>query len=88
MKVYLGFDDTDTLDSNFGTGKLVRWFQKAMPKGYCDIRRIIVLCPLRCPIHPVRPPAQELHDSMEQPARLRAQSGRFLAKSSLSGCSS
>lgn len=30
----------------------------------------------------------ELHDSIEQPGRVRAQSGRFLAKSSLSGCSS
>jgi hypothetical protein len=33
MKVYLGFDDTDTLDSPFGTGKLVRWFQSSMPDG-------------------------------------------------------
>ncbi len=33
MKVYLGFDDTDTLDSLYGTGKLVRWFQGAMPEG-------------------------------------------------------
>jgi hypothetical protein len=33
MKVYLGCDDTETLDSNFGTDKLVRWFQKAMPQG-------------------------------------------------------
>ena len=31
MKVYLGFDDTDTHDSLYGTGKLVRWFQSAMP---------------------------------------------------------
>jgi hypothetical protein len=33
MKVYLGFDDTDALDSPFGTGKLVRWFQSSMPEG-------------------------------------------------------
>jgi hypothetical protein len=33
MKVYLGFDDTDTADSPIGTGKLVRWFQGAMPEG-------------------------------------------------------
>jgi hypothetical protein len=30
----------------------------------------------------------ELHDSIEQPARLRAHSGRFSAKRSLPGCSS
>ena len=33
MKVYFGFDDTDTNDSLYGTGKLVRWFQGAMPEG-------------------------------------------------------
>jgi len=47
MKVYLGFDDTDTLYSNFGTGKLVRWFQKAMPKG-CEclgvVRQQLFVC--------------------------------------------
>ena len=47
MKVYLGFDDTDTLDSPFGTGKLVRWFQSAMPEG-CEclgvIRQQLFVC--------------------------------------------
>ena len=47
MKVYLGFDDTDTLDSPFGTGKLVRWFQNAMPDG-CEclgvIRQQLFVC--------------------------------------------
>jgi hypothetical protein len=33
MKVYFGFDDTDRHDSPYGTGKLVRWFQSAMPEG-------------------------------------------------------
>jgi hypothetical protein len=33
MKVYLGFDDTDTNDSLYGTGKLARWFQSALPEG-------------------------------------------------------
>lgn len=33
MKAYLGFDDTDTHDSPYGTGKLVRWFQSALPEG-------------------------------------------------------
>ena len=34
MKVYLGFDDTDTLGSSYGTGKLVRWFQDAIPEEF------------------------------------------------------
>jgi tRNA(Ile2) C34 agmatinyltransferase TiaS len=33
MRVYLGFDDTDTTESSYGTGKLVRWFQDALPEG-------------------------------------------------------
>jgi hypothetical protein len=33
MKVYLGFDDTDSHASLFGTGKLVRWFQTGLPQG-------------------------------------------------------
>ena len=34
MKVYFGFDDTDTHDSHYGTGKLVRWFQNDLPQGF------------------------------------------------------
>lgn len=33
MRVYVGFDDTDTLRSDRGTGKLARWFEKALPQG-------------------------------------------------------
>jgi hypothetical protein len=33
MKIYLGFDDTDTHDALYGTGKLVRWFQRDLPAG-------------------------------------------------------
>jgi hypothetical protein len=33
MRVYIGFDDTDTLQSDRGTGKLARWFEKAVPDG-------------------------------------------------------
>jgi hypothetical protein len=33
MKVYFGFDDTDNHDSQYGTGKIVRWFQKKLPEG-------------------------------------------------------
>src|SRR5690606_30423921 len=31
MKVFVGFDDTDVIDSSYGTGKLVRWFQAQLP---------------------------------------------------------
>jgi hypothetical protein len=33
MRIYVGFDDTDTLDADRGTGKLARWFEKALPQG-------------------------------------------------------
>jgi hypothetical protein len=33
VKIYLGFDDTDTIDSNRGTGKLARWFENELPKS-------------------------------------------------------
>lgn len=26
MRIYIGFDDTDTTDSNRGAGKLTHWF--------------------------------------------------------------
>ncbi len=47
MKVYLGFDDTDTLDSQYGTGKIVRWFQSALPEGFkClgVVRQQLLVC--------------------------------------------
>jgi hypothetical protein len=31
MIIYLGFDDTDTPDSDRGTGKLARWFEDVIP---------------------------------------------------------
>ena len=47
MKVYFGFDDTDSLDSLYGTGKLVRWFQNALPDG-CKcigvVRQQLLMC--------------------------------------------
>lgn len=33
MRVYIGFDDTDVLDGPYGTGKLVRHFEKSLPDG-------------------------------------------------------
>ena len=32
MRIYIGFDDTDTVDSDRGTGKLARWFEDKLPK--------------------------------------------------------
>jgi hypothetical protein len=33
MKIYLGLDDTDSLDSDYGTGKVARWFCGELPAG-------------------------------------------------------
>jgi hypothetical protein len=33
MRIYVGFDDTDTIDSDRGTGKLARWFEGELPPG-------------------------------------------------------
>jgi len=33
MRAYIGFDDTDNLDSDFGTGKVARRFENIMPDG-------------------------------------------------------
>jgi hypothetical protein len=48
MQIYIGFDDTDTLESPFGTGKLARWFGAELPDG-CNclgvIRQQLFVCP-------------------------------------------
>ena len=33
MRVYVGFDDTDTLEADRGTGKLARYFEDELPAG-------------------------------------------------------
>jgi hypothetical protein len=33
MKIYIGFDDTDNLDCEYGTGKVARWFSDVLPAG-------------------------------------------------------
>jgi tRNA(Ile2) C34 agmatinyltransferase TiaS len=33
MRVYIGFDDTDVLNSDFGTGKLARRYERLLPEG-------------------------------------------------------
>ena len=34
MRVYIGFDDTDVINSDYGTGKVARRFGKLLPSGY------------------------------------------------------
>lgn len=33
MKIYIGLDDTDTLDCDYGTGKVARWLGDELPAG-------------------------------------------------------
>jgi hypothetical protein len=33
MRIYIGFDDTDTTNSDRGTGKLARWFEDELPES-------------------------------------------------------
>ena len=33
MRIYIGFDDTDSIDSSYGTGKVARWFEQELPRG-------------------------------------------------------
>jgi len=40
MKIYMGFDDTDSLDSEYGTGKVARWFGAELPAG-CRLRGVV-----------------------------------------------
>lgn len=40
MRVYIGFDDTDVVNSDYGTGKVARRFEKALPSG-CKIWGVV-----------------------------------------------
>src|SRR5512136_688478 len=40
MRVYVGFDDTDNHDSDFGTGKIARRFENILPDG-CHIWGVV-----------------------------------------------
>ena len=40
MRFYIGFDDTDTIDSERGTGKLARWFEMELP-GACRLWGVV-----------------------------------------------
>lgn len=40
MKIYIGFDDTDNIDADVGTGKLARRFEAELPAG-CSLRGVV-----------------------------------------------
>ena len=40
MRVYIGFDDTDVVNSDYGTGKVARRFEKVLPEG-CKIWGVV-----------------------------------------------
>jgi tRNA(Ile2) C34 agmatinyltransferase TiaS len=40
MRVYIGFDDTDFVDSDYGTGKVARRFAQVLPEG-CKIWGVV-----------------------------------------------
>jgi len=40
MRIYIGFDDTDNITADRGTGKLARWFEKEMPEG-CRVEGVV-----------------------------------------------
>ena len=40
MRIYIGFDDTDNITADRGTGKLARWFENELPEG-CRVEGIV-----------------------------------------------
>jgi hypothetical protein len=40
MRAYVGFDDTDTLEADRGTGKLARWFEHELPQE-CSVIGVV-----------------------------------------------
>jgi hypothetical protein len=40
MRVFIGFDDTDHVGADRGTGKVARWFEEALPEG-CTLRGVL-----------------------------------------------
>lgn len=40
MKIYIGMDDTDSRDSEYGTGKVARWLEDSLPEG-CRIWGVV-----------------------------------------------
>jgi len=33
MRIFIGFDDTDSKESEYGTGKVAQWFERELPEG-------------------------------------------------------
>jgi tRNA(Ile2) C34 agmatinyltransferase TiaS len=40
MRIYAGFDDTDNITADRGTGKLARWFENELPEG-CRMEGVV-----------------------------------------------
>ncbi len=40
MKLFVGFDDTDNVSSDYGTGKVARWFANGLPDG-CQVWGVV-----------------------------------------------
>jgi tRNA(Ile2) C34 agmatinyltransferase TiaS len=40
MRIYIGFDDTDNITADRGTGKLARWFENELPEG-CRVQGVV-----------------------------------------------
>lgn len=40
MRVYIGFDDTDIVEADYGTGKVARRFEKVLP-AQCKIWGVV-----------------------------------------------
>jgi tRNA(Ile2) C34 agmatinyltransferase TiaS len=40
MRIYIGFDDTDNITADRGTGKLARWFEDELPEG-CRMEGVV-----------------------------------------------
>jgi tRNA(Ile2) C34 agmatinyltransferase TiaS len=40
MRVFIGFDDTDYIGADQGTGKLARWFENDLPEG-CNLEGVL-----------------------------------------------
>jgi tRNA(Ile2) C34 agmatinyltransferase TiaS len=40
MRIYIGFDDTDNISADRGTGKLARWFEEELPES-CRMEGVV-----------------------------------------------
>jgi len=68
MKIYVAFDDTDTLDCGRGTGKLARWFRDELPHD-CSLLGVVRQQLLEDPSIPMTSHNSSLCDIIEAPDR-------------------